>query len=152
MGAQIIEAKNLYAIQRFSLTQLRMNIVSRDRVPSAFIRVKVRRSPPTHARVTACGLYGCHGAALAAQPPEARLLFLCAWSGTYTYGHTARRAACQAHTPTAVVYSHNPHRPQLVRGDGSPSLFQRTQVRKNTSTPLYEALFYFNEINVAEVR
>jgi hypothetical protein len=76
--AQIVEAKNVYAIQRFSLAQLRRNIISSDRVPSAFVTVK------------------------------------------------------------------------LLRGDGTETRGQRTVVRKNTSTPLYESLFYFNDIHVAE--
>ena len=74
----MVEAKGVYAIQRFSLQQLKRNIISADRVPSAFVRVK------------------------------------------------------------------------LLRGDGSETKAQRTVVRRNTSTPLYESLFYFNDIHVAE--
>lgn len=48
--AQIIEAKGLYAIQRFSFQQLRMNIVSQDRVPTPFVRVKARHPHNTHTR------------------------------------------------------------------------------------------------------
>ena len=68
----------MYAIQRFSLQQLKRNIISADRVPSAFVQV------------------------------------------------------------------------QLLRGDGTATRGQRTVVRKTTSTPLYESLFYFNDIHVAK--
>jgi hypothetical protein len=74
----VVEAKGVFAIQRFSLLQLKTNLISPDRVPSAFVRVR------------------------------------------------------------------------LLRGDGTVTPAQRTVIRRNTSTPLYESLFYFNDIHVAE--
>ena len=74
----MVEAKGVFAIQRFSLLQLKRNLISPDRVPSAFVRIR------------------------------------------------------------------------LLRGDGTVTPAQRTVVRRNTSTPLYESLFYFNDIHVAE--
>ena len=68
----------MFAIQRFSFQQLRRNIISSDRVPSAFVRLR------------------------------------------------------------------------LLRGDGTVTPAQRTTIRRNTSTPLFESLFYFNDIHVAE--
>ena len=76
--AQVIEAKGVFAIQRFSLLQLKSMLISNDRVPSAFVRVR------------------------------------------------------------------------LLRGDGTITPAQRTNIRRNTSTPLYESLFYFNDIHVGE--
>ncbi len=67
----------MFAIQRFSLQQLKRNVISSDRVPSAFVMVK------------------------------------------------------------------------LLRGDGTETKGQRTVIRRNTSTPLFESLFYFNDIHVA---
>jgi len=74
----VIEARNVFAIQRFSFQQLRRHTLAGSRVPSSFVRLS------------------------------------------------------------------------MLRGDGSSTAAQRTVIRRNTSTPLFESLFYFNDLHLGE--
>lgn len=158
--SQIIEAKGLYAIQRFAIQQLRMNVVSQDRVPTTFIRVKARIGAPSelffllslhHSSSPAPPLnLSCAATAPAVAFPLApRACSVSKHSSclpqpaTPPDTHPTPTRACPTPTPP-------PTPPQLIRSDGSPSVIQRTPARRNTSTPLFESLFYFDNLHAAE--